>query len=45
MSLDRKKLFEKIISLKFGPQTQEIKKQIQKLQQKIDDLKDGVDKQ
>jgi hypothetical protein len=45
MSLDRKKIFEKILKLKFGKQTQEVKKQIQKLQQKIDDSTNGVDKQ
>jgi regulator of replication initiation timing len=42
--LDKKKIFEKILKLKFEKQTQEVKNQIQKLQQKIDNLKDGTDK-
>ena len=42
--LDKKKIFEKILRLKFEKQTQEVKNQIQKLQQKIDNLKDGTDK-
>lgn len=42
--IDKKKIFEKIIKLKFQKQTQEVKKQIQKLQQKIDNFTDGIDK-
>jgi tetrahydromethanopterin S-methyltransferase subunit B len=42
--LDKKKILEKILKLKFEKQTKEIKEQIQKLQQKIDDLTDGTDK-
>jgi hypothetical protein len=42
--LDKKKILEKILKLKFAKQTKEIKEQIQKLQQKVDDLTDGTDK-
>jgi hypothetical protein len=42
--LDKQKILEKILKLKFAKQTKEIKEQIQKLQQKIDDLTDGTDK-
>ena len=42
--LDKTKLFEQILKLKFGKQTKEVKEQIQKLQQKIDDLTNGTDK-
>ncbi len=37
--IDKKKIFKEILVLKFKQQTKEIKKQIQKLQQKIDLLK------
>ena len=37
--IDKKKIFKEILVLKFKEQTKEIKKQIQKLQQKIDLLK------
>ena len=40
MSLKRKVL-EKIVKLKFEKQTQEIKKQIQKLQQSLSDFTNG----
>ena len=42
--LDKQKMFEKILKLKFTKQTKEVKEQIQKLQQKIDDLTNGSDK-
>jgi len=40
MSL-KKKVLEKIVKLKFEKQTQEIKKQIQKLQQSLSDFTNG----
>ena len=43
--LDKQKMFEKILKLKFDKQTKEVKEQIQKLQQKIDNLTNGTDKQ
>lgn len=42
--LDKQKMFEKILKLKFGKQTKEVKEQIQKLQQKIDELTNGTNK-
>ena len=45
MSLfEKKKILEKILKLKFSTQTQEVKKQIQKLQQKLDSFTDGTNK-
>jgi len=41
---NRKKILDEILELKFVEQTQEVKKRIQKLQQKIDDLKYGEHK-
>jgi hypothetical protein len=43
MSL-KKKVLEKIVKLKFEKQTQEIKKQIQKLQQSLSDFTNGSNK-
>lgn len=43
--LDKQKMFEEILKLKFAKQTKEVKEQIQKLQQKIDNLTNGTDKQ
>jgi hypothetical protein len=40
MSL-KKRVLEKIVKLKFEKQTQEIKKQIQKLQQSLSDFTNG----
>ncbi len=37
-------LLAKILKLKLGVQTQEVKLRIQKLQQKIDELTDGTNK-
>ena len=41
---DKTELFKKILKLKFGKQTKEVKDQIQKLQQKIDELSYGTNK-
>lgn len=42
--IDKNKIFAKILKLKLSKQTKEIKEQIQRLQQKIDELTDGTDK-
>jgi hypothetical protein len=39
--IDKTKIFEKILKLKFQKQTQEVKKKVQELQQKIDNLTNG----
>lgn len=41
---EKKKILERILKLKFAKQTQEVKKQIQKLQQKVDQITNGTDK-
>lgn len=43
-SNNRKEILEEILELKFVEQTQEVKKRIQKLQQKVDSLKHGEHK-
>jgi len=42
--LDKKLIIDKILKLKFEKQTQEIKRQIQKLQQELDNIGDGFNK-
>lgn len=42
--LNKQKMFEKILKLKFAKQTKEVKDQIQKLQQKIDEFTSGTNK-
>ena len=43
-SNSRKDILDEIIKLKFVEQTQEVKKRIQKLQQKVDSIKHGEHK-